>query len=281
MTAMLSIIIVNHKNPPLLRLCLKSLLRTVSPDIDYEIIVVDSQTSTETQNVVTEEFAPAFKRIKLLPYRENTGYTHGVNEGIRHSSGDHFLILNPDIVVLEGSVESLVRYLSENPSIGLVGPQLLNFDGSRQDSCFRFVTPLTILYRRVLPFSSRLVDRFLMHDVDLTKPTETDWLMGSALMTSRAAVERVGLMDERLFHYFNDVDWPKRFWENGYTVVYYPQARMYHYHQRQSKGPFGIFDALFTQGTRWHIRDALVYFAKYGLTASGKRPEAHQTALIS
>jgi hypothetical protein len=155
---MLSIIIVNYKNPPLLRLCLKSLVRTVSADLDYEVIVVDSQTSIETQNVVAEEFAPLFKRITLLPYQENTGYTRGVNEGIRHSTGDYFLIVNPDIVVLKGSIEKLLGYLTAHPQVGLIGPQLLNFDGSRQDSCFRFVTPLTILYRRVFPFTNRVVE---------------------------------------------------------------------------------------------------------------------------
>ena len=278
---MLSIIIVNYKNPPLLRLCLKSLARTISPDLEYEVIVVDSQTSIETQNVVTEEFAPIFKRIKLLPYQENTGYTRGVNEGIRHSVGNYFLIFNPDIVVLEGSIEKLLEHLEAHPHIGLIGPQLLNFDGSRQDSCFRFVTPLTILYRRVLPFAEQLVEHYLMHDVDLSVPREVDWLMGSALMTSRRALERVGLMNERLFNYFSDVDWPKRFWENGYTVVYYPYAKMYHYHQRQSKGPFGIFDALFTQGTRWHIRDALIYFAKHGFFSSGTRKRTQQQVLLN
>lgn len=277
---MLSIIIVNYKNPPLLRLCLKSLVRTVSSDLDYEVVVVDSQTSVETQNVVLEEFTPLFKRITLLPYRENTGYTRGVNEGIRYSTGDYFLILNPDIVVLEGSIEKLLEHLIAHPQIGLIGPQLLNFDGSRQDSCFRFVTPLTILYRRVLPFTNRFVERYLMHDTDLSVPREVDWLMGSALMTSRRAIEDVGLMDERLFHYFNDVDWPKRFWENGYAVMYYPYAKMHHYHQRQSKGPFGIFDALFTRGTRWHIRDAFVYFAKHGPFSAGIRGQKRQPAFL-
>ena len=92
-------------------------------------------------------------------------------------------------------------------------------------------------------------------------------------MTSRTALERVGGMDERFFHYMNDVDWSHRFWEHDLEVVYMPTVRMYHYHQRQSKAGFGIMDILVRQQTRWHIRDALRYLRKHGI--SGKRPSQH------
>jgi GT2 family glycosyltransferase len=83
-------------------------------------------------------------------------------------------------------------------------------------------------------------------------------------------LERVGTMDESLFHYFSDVDWARRFWENGYTVVYYPMAAMAHYHGRTSKGHLGILDAIFNRATRWHIKDAIRYFWKHGI--AGTRP---------
>jgi len=261
---MLSIIIVNYKNPPLLRLCLKTLGQNLAPSFEKEIIVVDSASSAETRNLISEEFPEA----KLLPFAENIGYTRGVNEGIKASWGELALILNPDIVILPNSVEKMAGLLERRPDIGLLGPQLLNFDGSPQSSCFRFYSPAIILYRRSflgrLPFAKKALARFLMNDSDLTKETAVEWLMGSAIMFRKAAQREVGPMDERFFLYMSDVDWAKRFWKAGHKVVYFPEAKMYHYHRRVSKGKFGIFDLLTKKETRWHLKDSVKYFNKHG-----------------
>ncbi len=272
---MLSVIIVNFKNPPLLRLALTSLSRALGRTLSYEVIVIDSASTVETQNIVRHDCDGLFGRLALVPFTENTGYTRGVNEGLRRATGEYLIVLNPDIVVLPGSLEALMTYLHDHPQVGLVGPGLLNFDDTRQDSSFRFYTPLIMVARRIpLPFMRRRVERFLMRNEAFTGPTAADWLMGSALMTTRNALERVGMMDERFFLYLSEVDWAWRFWDNGYLVAYMPTVRMYHYHQRQSKGRFGILDVFIRRQTRWHIRDAIRYFRKHGI--SGRRPEHPQ-----
>ena len=86
--------------------------------------------------------------------------------------------------------------------------------------------------------------------------------MGAALLVSRQATERVGLMDERFFMYFEDVDWARRFWENGYAVAYVPKSRMYHMHGKSSQR-FGILDMLLNRMARVHIASGLKYFIKY------------------
>jgi hypothetical protein len=261
---MLSIIIVNYKNAPLLRLCLKSLQRALSKSFPHEIIVVDSMASPDTTYVATEEFP----NVHYAPFKENIGYTRGVNHGLKLAKGTAMFIMNSDILPLEGSLERMRTYLDKHPNVGLLGPQLLNFDGSLQQSCFRFYTPFTIVYRRTflgkLPFVKNILNRFLMKDKDLTHPLAVDWLMGSALMVSRKALAKVGPMDEHLFLYMSDVDWPRRFWENGYTVVFNPEVRMYHYHRRESHGAFDALDAIFNRRTQQHIIDALRYFRKNG-----------------
>ncbi len=268
----LSIIIVNFQNPPLLRLALTSLARVVHSSLSCEVIVVDSSSTIETRNVVLHDTKDLFEGLVLLPYVENTGYTRGVNEGLRRATGEYILILNPDIIVLPGTIEGLIAYLQSHPAVGLVGPQLLNFDDTHQESSFRFYTPLTVLARRIpIPFTKALINRFLMRDLSLSTPWPVDWLMGSALMTTRSALEQVGFMDERFFLYFSEVDWAHRFWEYGYGVVYIPTVQMYHYHQRQSKGRFGIFDIFLQQQTRWHLKDAFSYFQKHG--RKGDRPQ--------
>ena len=261
---MTSIAIINYKNPALLRLCLSSLKRILSANFKHEILVVDIASIPETRNVVKE-----FPEVKIAAFKENIGYTKGVNEGIKASSGDYVLALNPDIVPMAKSIEELTSYLAANTHIGLAGPRLLNFDGSIQNSAFRYYTPLTILCRRSplgrTPFGKKILSKFVMTDNKLNEPSEVEWLMGSAILASRKAMNKVGLMDEKFFMYMSDVDWARRFWENGFKVVYYPFSEMYHYHKRSSKGRFGPLDIFLNKQSQWHLYDALRYFRKYGI----------------
>jgi hypothetical protein len=268
----LSVIIVNFRNPALLRLSLRSLARELSgAQYEHEVIVVDSASSPETRNVVREEGTRMLRRISLVPFSENTGYTRGVNEGLRRARGEYMLILNPDIVPTPGSLGVLMAYLRDHPLCGLAGPGLLNFDDTRQDSAFRFYTPLIMLARRIrFPGAHRLSERFVLRDVDLTSHRSVDWLMGSALMVRRDALERIGMMDEQFFLYLSEVDWAWRFWENAMTVDFVPGSLMYHYHRRESKGRLGVLDIVFRPQARWHAMDAIRYFKKHGVR--GVRP---------
>lgn len=101
-----------------------------------------------------------------------------------------------------------------------------------------------------------------MRDRNLNEIQAADWIMGSALFVRKSAIDHVGLMDENFFMYFEDVDWCRRFWENGYKVIYYPYARMYHYHIRASKRWGGALDVL-NPKTWMHIKSAFYYFKKY------------------
>lgn len=133
--------------------------------------------------------------------------------------------------------------------MGIAAPKLLNFNGTLQYSCFRFYQPLTIVYRRTFlknfGFAKKHLNWFLMEDYDHKKPKEVDWVMGSAMVVSKKAVEKTGFMDPRFFMYMEDVDWCRRFWENGYKVVYYPFSQMHHYHGKASARG-GFFRSLFS-----------------------------------
>lgn len=267
----LSIIITSYKNPELLKLCLDSIKKNISL-ADYEIIVADGETGEKIELMMEEDYP----EIAFLPSSENLWFGGEVNAGIKKSRGEHILILNDDIIVKKDSIESLLRYSREHPEAGIIGPQLLNFNETFQPSCFRFLSPFTILYRRTylgkLPFAKEHLDRFLMKDFDHKQTREVDWLMGSAMMLKKSAVEKVGPVDRRFQMYMEDTDWCRRFWENGYKVIYCPEAKMYHYHRRGSAGG-GIMNLiLFNRLTRLHIQSAIKYFLKY----AGKKPPAHQ-----
>ncbi len=262
----LSIIITNYKNPDLLRLCINAIRKNVN-NIEYEIIVADSDTEEVTEMMMREEFP----EIKFFPFFENVIYTVGlqtlIKTGIESSTGEYLLILNGDIMVESGSVEKMLDYLKKDISIGILSPKLLNFNGTYQDSCFRFYKPITVLYRRTflgkMPFAKKHLDWFLMRDYDREKPSNADWIMGSVMMIPKKAIQKVGPMDSRFLMYMEDVDWCRRFWENGYRVVYYPMAQMLHYHGKGS-GKNGFFYSIFFNKLTWiHISSAIKYFIKY------------------
>ena len=265
MSKVLSIIITHYKTPHLLKLALRSIKETCK-EINYEIIVSDAEAQHETIEMLADEFP----EVKHHAFKDNVGYARLVNSGIKNSQSDYVLILNADIVLLKDTAKTLIEYLKNNEKVGLVGPKLLNFSGTHQHSCFKFYKPFTVMARRTFlaktTFGAEAIRKFLMEDelaANYNKPLAADWLMGSALCVKRSAMNKVGLMDERFFMYFEDVDWCRRFWENGFAVVYLPQALAYHYHQKASHTGRVILDIINNKQTRIHAASAYKYFRKY------------------
>ncbi len=261
----LSIIIVHYKNIELLKLCLKSIRDSLATEnLDYETLVVDSEAQTENEAIILE----SFPETKYFPFKKNIGYAGGVNCGIEKSSGQYLLILNPDIILAKEAIPKMLAYIQQHPEVGLLGPRLLGFNGEIQNSRFRFYRPWTILYRRTWLGQSRFGQRelkcFNLTDLNPLEQTCPDWIMGSAMLTSREAIAKVGPMDERFFLYFEDVDWARRFWENGFKVMYFPEAVMWHYHQRSSRAGFDFLDFFLRREARWHLASAFKYFLKHG-----------------
>jgi hypothetical protein len=176
------------------------------------------------------------------------------------------LILNPDIIVLPNAIEEMKKFLETHPKVGIVGPQLINPNKTIQASCARYPTLLTPMYRRTplgrLPSAQKAIAHYLMMDFDHQSERSVDWLLGACLMAPREAIEKVGVLDERFFLYFEDVDWCRRFWKAGYEVRYLPSAKMIHYHQRLSAEDSGLA-SLFSFPTRVHIASGIKYFLKY------------------
>jgi GT2 family glycosyltransferase len=258
----LSIIVTNYKNPKLLRLCIESIRKNYSAT-DYEIIVADSATEEDTEMMMREDFSD----IVFIPSEKNIGFGATVKNGYARCTGEYILILNGDVLIKKNSIEVLLDYIRNNPDVGIVGPQLLGFNEKLQSSCFRFHTPMTIIYRRTflgkMTFAKKHLAHFLMQDFDHNSIRNVDWMMGSALMTKRTAIEKVGLMDPQFKMYFEDTDWCRRFWLNNYRVVYNPNAKIYHYHGRGSAGK-NILKTLSSNRLAWiHIASALKYFKKY------------------
>lgn len=267
----LSIIIVTYNSGRLAKACVDSIRRT-APQTTYEMIVVDNASSDDSQELLATDV----EDIRFLPQQTNLGYARGVNVGIAAARGRYILILNPDIIVLPGALDALLRFADTHPNSAVVAGQLLNPTGSIQDSCFRFYSPVTILARRtpigMLRAGRRYLDRVLLRGVDRSVERPVDWVLGACMLVRRSAIDAVGPMDERFFLYFEDMDWCRRFWAAGHEVWYVPAARFSHYYRRASAQEGGV-SALFHPMTRIHISSGFKYFWKY--RREGMLPSKH------
>ena len=207
-----------------------------------------------------------FPEITVIANKENLGLAAGVNTALAVAKGSYYLVLNPDMIALPGSVHNLVAFMDKNPDVGIAGGKLISPNGKLQYSCYGFYTPMTIFYRRTFlgktPTGKQAIRTFLMKDFDHASEKDVDWLMGACLMVRKKAYEQVGGMDELFFLYFEDVDWCRRFWAKGWRVTYVPQAVFSHFHQRSSEGG-ALLGILTNRPTREHIKSAFKYFWKF------------------
>ena len=258
-----SIIIVNYNVREFLHQALQS-VRRASAGLNVEVIVVDNNSADGSTEMVADEFP----EVTLIENRDNTGFSRANNQGIRIAQGRYLLILNPDTILQEDTLTTLVDYLDRNPEAGAVGCQILNPDGSfAPESRRAFPTPRVALYRitglsRLFPRSPRF-GRYNMTFLPIDKESEVDALSGScmmvrhaalyhsperaeslALLNGRASGENIrstdsgsgaGLFDETFFMYGEDLDWCFRIQQAGWSIRYTPETKIIHYKGESTK----------------------------------------------
>lgn len=255
-----SVIIVTYNSTGVIGACLSSLAADVQAGA-LEVIVVDNASADGTPDFVRREFPWA----RVIAGRENLGYSKGVNVGIREARARYLYILNPDTVVRRGSVAKLAEFMDANPKVGIAGPKLVFQDGTVQLSCRRFYT-LTVLVLRRTPLGKlfknpKPVSDHLMLDFDHASTREVDWLLGAAMFVRREAVDSVGMMDERFFLYFEDVDWCYRMKQRGLSVYYVADAVVEHGYQRESA------QTVINRSFVAHLASLVRYYEKWGAVA--------------
>jgi len=255
-------ITVCYRTPGLIRLLLKG-VEAAGLQFPFEYILVDNAPGDGTGAMVRERFP----WVTVIDAPRNVGFGAGNNLAFKRMRGTYAMLTNPDLTVFPGEIEKLVKFLDDNHDVGFAGPALHNPDGSRQESCYRFPTPMIPVYRRTflgsLPSGRRAIHHYLMRDaLKDNEPTEVDALMGSAILMRRRTLDEIGMFDERYFMYMEEVDICRRAWMNHWRVAYVPSAKLVHYHQRESRidRPWQI---LTHKPARAHIVSALYYFWKY------------------
>jgi N-acetylglucosaminyl-diphospho-decaprenol L-rhamnosyltransferase len=216
----LAVVIVNYNTRELLRACLESVLA----EGVAEVVVVDNASRDGSAAMVREDF-PA---VRLIAREDNPGFGAGANQGIAACAAPHALLLNSDTRLEPGAATALARYLDENPRAGIVGPRLLNPDGTLQSSCFPFLTPFNVLaLNTYVNRAVRALPRF--RSTWRGTPRRAGcWVKGAALAIRREAFAAVGGFDEVYFMYAEELDLCQRVLAAGWEVHYAPAASVVH-----------------------------------------------------
>jgi len=223
-----SVIIVSWNARDYLVQCLESLDAKACRH-PFEIVVVDNASSDGSADCVTERFP----HVRLVRNTENSGFARGNNIGVAASKGRYLCFVNSDVKVLPDCITRLVDYCEEHAEVGIVGPRVIGGDGQVQRSCWGTPTIWNMLWRAVafdtLFPRCRLFTGFSLNHWSQDTVTPVGILSGCFWLVRRQALGKVGLLDENFFMYAEDMDWCKRYWDNGWQVVYFPLAEAIHY----------------------------------------------------
>ncbi|HVU79726.1 MAG TPA: glycosyltransferase family 2 protein [Gaiellaceae bacterium] len=235
-----SVVVVTWNAMPWLEQCLDSVR-------GHDVVVVDHGSTDGTL-----EFVRANHPEVRVVEQENKGMGGGNNTGMRVANGRYYLLLNSDAWVVDDGLDRLVAYADDHPEAAVVGPRLLNTDGTLQRSVraeptlWRLATEY--LFIRKLAPRSRLLNPLYAGGFAHDEEREVDWLYGPALLVRRDAVDAVGLFDEEFFMFSEEVDWMTRFRRAGWTVLFYPGAEVVHVGGASHGG------RMYVENLRGHLR---------------------------
>lgn len=225
----LDIIIVNYNSGDYLYTCLESLAPGKNFN-GYRVTVFDNGSTDGS----LDRPARIFPGADYVTSPVNLGFARAVNRILETTGGDYLLLLNPDVVVLPGTIEKMLDFMKKNPACGVLGGEILNADGLTQPTCRRFPAGVNVIFGR-RSFFRRLAPNnpgsrnYLYLDLDRTKPQKVDFLEGSLMMLRRRALISTGPLDEDFFLYLEDADLCFRMAQRGWETWWLPRAYAIHF----------------------------------------------------
>lgn len=195
---------------------------------DDEVVVVDQESDPARRG----DLERRHPRVRFLPSDRNIGFAAGINLAARATTAPYLLWLNPDTVMTGPVVDVLERWLVDHADTAVVGPRVVNADGTVQASARRFPGPSAALAGRSTWLTQHFPDNWLsrrnLPARSATTPVDVDWVAGSCLMTPREVFHRLGGLDESFFLYWEDADYCRRATQSGGRCVYLPTVTVRH-----------------------------------------------------
>ena len=216
-------VVVNHDAGEALVTCVASLR---SEEV-RNVVVVDNASSDDS----IERLAKTDADVRVVRSGRNLGYGSGANRGIAVVDDEFVLVCNPDVILHHGAIATLVQTIEDREQSGIVGPCILEPDGSRYPSARAFPSWADAaghaLLGAVRP-GNRFSRRYRQHDLPLDRPTDVDWVSGACFLARKSVLEALGGFDEAYFMYLEDTDLCFRAARAGYGVVFEPRAVVSH-----------------------------------------------------
>lgn len=232
----LAIIILNYRTPKLTVDCLHSLVEEVTSLPDIRVIVVDNASNDGSVEIIqTAVTTENWNWVTVLPLDHNGGYAAGNNAAIRSllasdQPPNYVLLLNPDTVVHPGAVSALVNFMDKHPQVGIAGSRLEDPDGTPQRSAFRFPSVLSELNDGLrLGVVTQLLSKWIVAPPVSEVACQTDWVAGASMIVRHQVFDTIGLMDEKYFLYYEEVDFCLAAHRAGWICWYVPESRVIHF----------------------------------------------------
>ncbi|MBA4319975.1 MAG: hypothetical protein C0412_16365, partial [Flavobacterium sp.] len=249
----LSIVIVNWKVRALLEKCLNSILEN-KDNLNLEIIVVDNDSNDGTSEMVMIEY----DEVVMIALPRNIGFAAANNLALKQVKSDLVFLLNPDTEISPGFFSKVKEYMDNHPTVSIVGPKIVNPDGTLQLSVRRSPNlisqiftllklqnilgsekeldryvlksflPLVLKLRKVFS-KNKVVPYYLAEDFDYQKEQKVEQIMGAAMIIRADVFKKIAYFDEGFFIWFEEVDFCRRAIKNGLEIRYFPGAYLIHY----------------------------------------------------
>lgn len=219
----MSAVVVNHEAGDALVACVASLRAEGVTDV----IVVDNASSDGSIDALMS----ADTNVRLVQTGTNPGYGAAANRGIDVSDRELVLVSNSDVDVHPGALSTLVGALGSDPTLAIVGPRILESDGTRYPSARRFPSLLDAAGHAVLGDlvpTNRFTRRYRLGYVDVPDVTDVDWVSGACFLARRRTLEELHGFDEAYFMYAEDTDLCWRARRAGWGVRFVPGAVVTH-----------------------------------------------------
>jgi GT2 family glycosyltransferase len=240
----LSVVIVNWNTRDLLSDCLQSVFLGLG-DLEAEIFVVDNDSEDGSSAMVRREFP----KVRLIQSLENRGFAGGNNLALRRVSGRHVLLLNTDTIVHGSVISDCVAWLDRNPRVGVMGPRLLNSDGSVQPSCSAFPSLRSLTMQLFGITRIARWDSYRMTGWDWSEERSVDVISGAAMFVQAKAMDEVGLLDESFYFYGEETDWCHRFRVKEWDLKFVPIPEITHFGGGSVRRLNHRRDVMLTEGT--------------------------------
>ena len=213
----LSIVIVNWNTCSLLRDCLRSVFQGLGT-LKVEVLVVDNASDDGSVRMVNAEFPQAI----LIQNTENLGFAAGNNTALHRVVGRHVLLLNTDTLIHKMVLPEAVEWLDAHPRVGVMGPRVLNADGSIQASCSSFPSLGFLALQTMGITHVPRWDNYRMTGWDRACERKVQVISGAAMFVRQSAMKDVGYLDETFFFYGEETDWCRRFANAGWDISFAP-----------------------------------------------------------